>query len=243
MTILSPYHFILMFSVIALLHEIGHWLCALLMRIEVTRFTFGIGPQLFSVNFTMGSAPFTVAVRLIPLGGSLDVSDKSFGQSKLATKSLVLVGGALSNLVTAMLGLAILLFYFTPSESPASFSHQLQILQTTFPLTWHFLQDTFFNASSLTNQDLTNIRLAYHYLASSTTLWYIAIFSFYNILSGVLNLLPLPGLDGGRLVSSILEEYNVTSNSATEIVHRLGITILTWLTVGYSLFWLSLRLP
>lgn len=243
MTSLSPYHLFVMFGVIVLVHEFGHLIFAMLLRVEVTKFTFGIGPQLFAAKFNLCNKPFTLAIKLIPFGGSLEVSDKSFEQTSLARKSLVIVGGALFNLVTAGLGLAIMLFFYVPSESPDFFTHSLLIVQSSLPLSWHFLMDTFFNASSLTNQDLINIRLFHHHLTTNFTLWYLALFSLYSILSGILNLLPLPGLDGGRLITSVLEEYTLTSKSVTEVVHQFGITLLTWLSIGYSLFWLSIRIP
>ena len=57
---------IIIFSVLVLFHEFGHFLFAKLSGITVLEFSLGMGPKLFS--FTKGGTVYSL--KLLPLGGS-----------------------------------------------------------------------------------------------------------------------------------------------------------------------------
>lgn len=57
--------FILLLGVLILVHELGHFLVAKLFRVQVFKFSFGFGPELF--GFRIGETRYAVSV--VPLGG------------------------------------------------------------------------------------------------------------------------------------------------------------------------------
>ena len=58
--------FILVFSIVVIAHELGHFLIAKLNGIKVLEFAIGMGPAL--VKFTKGETKYVL--RLLPLGGA-----------------------------------------------------------------------------------------------------------------------------------------------------------------------------
>lgn len=88
--------FIVLFSLIVLAHEAGHYLAARLYRLRVLHFGLGFGPRLFGWCDRNGTE---WTVRAIPLGGFVRVS---FDQ-RLAARAWVIVAGPLANIALAVL--------------------------------------------------------------------------------------------------------------------------------------------
>ncbi|MDR2888359.1 MAG: site-2 protease family protein, partial [Lachnospiraceae bacterium] len=63
---MSIISFILIFGLLVLAHELGHFLLARRNGIHVTEFFIGMGPALFS--FTRGETKYSL--RLFPIGGA-----------------------------------------------------------------------------------------------------------------------------------------------------------------------------
>ena len=58
---------ILMLSVLTIVHELGHFICARIFKVNVVEFSIFMGPKLFSRKSKKHGTQFTL--RLIPLGG------------------------------------------------------------------------------------------------------------------------------------------------------------------------------
>jgi regulator of sigma E protease len=104
--------FILVLAGMILVHEIGHFVAARLMKIEVEEFGFGIPPKLFTI-FTWKGVQFTF--NLLPLGGFVRLKGEDdpsvtggLAQSKPWKRAVVLLAGAGMNLLTAVLAYSIL---------------------------------------------------------------------------------------------------------------------------------------
>ena len=57
---------LLVFSVIVIIHELGHFLLAKKNGVGVTEFSIGMGPRLFSID--KGGTKYSI--KALPLGGS-----------------------------------------------------------------------------------------------------------------------------------------------------------------------------
>src|SRR5712691_5663034 len=99
---------ILIFSVLVIVHESGHFITAKLAGIKVEQFSVGFGPQLF--GWTRGETLY--AVRAIPLGGfvklagmdgSMDAGPRSFNAHPLWQRFVVIVAGSAFNLALPVL--------------------------------------------------------------------------------------------------------------------------------------------
>ena len=103
---------ILVFGVVIFVHELGHFLVAKKSGIKVNEFALGMGPALFS--FTRGETKY--ALRLFPIGGFVsmegedeDSSDpRSYMNAPVYKRLLVILAGALMNLILGFLVLVIL---------------------------------------------------------------------------------------------------------------------------------------
>ncbi|MBQ3588735.1 MAG: site-2 protease family protein [Oscillospiraceae bacterium] len=100
---------VLVFSVVIIIHELGHFITAKRSGIKVNEFSIGMGPQLFGV--TKGDTLY--ALRLFPIGGYVamegedEESDRegAFNSVPVQNRISVVVAGAVMNM---LLGFAVL---------------------------------------------------------------------------------------------------------------------------------------
>ena len=102
---------ILLFEVIIIVHEGGHYISARLMKIKVNEFSIGMGPKIIQIK--RGDTKFTL--RLILFGGycSMDGeneesdSENSFSNKRVIQRIFVVVSGAVMNLILGFVVVAI----------------------------------------------------------------------------------------------------------------------------------------
>lgn len=112
---------VLLFGFIVFVHEFGHFFTAKLSKIKVNEFAIGMGPQIFS--FTKGETKY--ALRLFPIGGycAMEGEDEessdegAFGNKPVLNRMLVVVAGAVMNM---LLGLVLIFFLLLPQDTFAS---------------------------------------------------------------------------------------------------------------------------
>ena len=98
---------IIIFSIIILIHEFGHFLLAKKNGICVTEFCLGMGPTLF--GFTKGETKYSV--KLLPFGGACMMlgedeaveDERSFGSKSVWARISVVIAGPLFNFLLAFL--------------------------------------------------------------------------------------------------------------------------------------------
>jgi len=98
---------ILLFGVIIFVHEFGHFICAKLSGVKVNEFAIGMGPALF--KFKKGETLY--ALRLFPIGGYVSMEgedaesadERSFGKAKVWKRMIIVVAGAIMNLLLGLL--------------------------------------------------------------------------------------------------------------------------------------------
>jgi regulator of sigma E protease len=96
---------ILIFSVIIIIHELGHFLLAKLNRVTVLEFSLGMGPRLLS--FEAGGTRYSW--KLLPFGGSCmmlgedgaDEGEGSFGSKSVWARISVIAAGPIFNFLLA----------------------------------------------------------------------------------------------------------------------------------------------
>ena len=94
---------LLIFSLIVLFHEFGHFLLAKRGGIGVTEFSLGMGPRLFSKQ--IGETRYSV--KLLPFGGSCMMvgedgesnEENSFGSKSVWTRISVVAAGPIFNFI------------------------------------------------------------------------------------------------------------------------------------------------
>lgn len=96
---------LLVFSVIVIIHELGHFLLAKLNGITVTEFSVGMGPRLFSHEW--GGTRYSL--KLLPFGGSCmmvgedeeSTEEGSFGGKSVWARIAVVAAGPVFNFILA----------------------------------------------------------------------------------------------------------------------------------------------
>lgn len=112
---------VLLFLLLIIIHEFGHFIAAKLLGVKVNEFAVGFGPKLFSVKGKETKYSFN----LIPLGGfcAMEGEDSTSGDNRaFCNKSawrrfVIVVMGAIFNL---LLGLIIVAIILAPSKAFAT---------------------------------------------------------------------------------------------------------------------------
>jgi regulator of sigma E protease len=120
MTVLAA---ILVFCLLILSHELGHFIMAKLNGIYVYDFSLGMGPKLFSIK----GKETAYTLRLFPIGGHCLMmgedeesdNERSFGKKKVWQRILVIAGGPAMNFLTAVL-LFVITFMFMGEPHPSN---------------------------------------------------------------------------------------------------------------------------
>lgn len=115
---------LLIFGVLVIVHEFGHFSIAKLIGVKVEEFAVGMGPKIF--GFQRGETLYTL--RALPLGGfcsMLGEDEESEDKRSLNNKSkwgraAVFAAGSIMNIILAILLLAIVLYFIgTPTMTIA----------------------------------------------------------------------------------------------------------------------------
>lgn len=94
---------ILVFCVIIIIHELGHFAAAKLCGIQVNEFALGMGPVIFRKQ----GKETSYVIRLLPIGGSVSMegedgtsdNPRAFNRKPIWQRMIVIVAGAVMNLV------------------------------------------------------------------------------------------------------------------------------------------------
>ena len=112
---------ILVFGVVILIHELGHFVTAKMSGIRVNEFSIGMGPRL--CGFTKGETDYSI--RALPIGGYVAMegedeesdAEGSFSSAPVQNRILVVVAGAIMNMI---LGFGILCYLTSTKEAITS---------------------------------------------------------------------------------------------------------------------------
>ncbi len=104
---------ILLFGMIILIHEFGHFFFAKLFKVKVNEFALGMGPTLFKKQ----KGETTYALRLFPIGGFVSMegedeasdNDRAFNNKPAWQRFIIVAAGAILNLILGVIVVGITL--------------------------------------------------------------------------------------------------------------------------------------
>lgn len=207
----------LVLGFLIVVHELGHLLAAKAMRMNVPAFSVGFGPVLWSK--TWGNTEYRLSA--IPLGGyvMLDPNDPTFQSSTAWQRIQFFLAGPLANVL-----LTALLF--------ASIGRPELLIDSTVDMV-HVLGGLF--SGSIPVSKLSGpvgiVKLA-GASASAGIASLCAFAAFLSLNLAILNLLPLPVLDGGQIIIAALEGL---IRRPLHMRVRVALAAVTWLLL-LSLF-------
>lgn len=108
-----------MFSLLIVVHELGHFFAAKLNGIRVNEFALGMGPKILKFHIGKGETEYTL--RLFPIGGmcamegedELSVDSRAFSQKKVWQRITVVIAGPVMNI---LIGFILLLVMLAPES-------------------------------------------------------------------------------------------------------------------------------
>ena len=214
------------------IHEYGHLLAAKLCGIPVKRFSIGFGPKLF--GFTRGETSYWLA--WVPFGGYVwpGLEEEDFRRLPTSKRIAFALGGPLANIVAAFTGLFVIgLSQFNLAAVQAgSFAATQLIVGLQQQLRGLSMLFADFGQVS----GIVGIVAVGGAQFGSTVADLLAFSVLINISLAVLNFLPLPPLDGGRVLFCVLEKvYRPVAKAETPV------TIAGWALVMLLMICLTVR--
>ncbi len=203
-----------------ILHELGHFLVARRAGMVTPEFAVGFGPRL--LGFTRGET--TYSLRLFPLGGYVhlpDLAPEPDEEPVAASRRFwTILAGPLANL-------ALVVLVMGPAEAWAS-------IVLWFQLMGELLVQLVTGNANQGDVGLVGpigISSAVGQAASMGLGSLLRLTAFLSLNLGLFNLLPFPGLDGGRLLGLLIEKLNGGRRASWEPVVQ-GLGLLLFLGLG-----------
>ena len=229
--LISALKIIILLGFLVLIHEGGHFLVAKLFKIKVNEFAIGFGPQIFAKE--KGETKY--ALRLIPLGGFVNMegeeerSEKegSFSQASIPKRIAIVAAGGLVNII-----FGVVLYYIISSIS-------LNTMYLGLIDTKDFIISIFdsirllFTGSISMNQMTGIVGISDIVVNTNGIMNYLYIMALISASLGITNLLPLPPLDGGKIVNYLIEAIRrKPMKEETELrIQSLGFSLLILLAI------------
>ena len=213
------------------IHEGGHFLIAKLCRVKVNEFAIGFGPTIWKRE----GKETKYALRLIPLGGFVSMegedeeseNERSFSKASIPKRIAIVAAGAIVNILFGLVAYFILvavvykdviIAFQATGGMVSSIFESLKMLFT----------------GNIGIKDLSGPIGISNAVSNTTTLSnYIYIISVISVSLGVTNLLPIPALDGGKILLLIIEAIRRKPlKKETEIqIQLIGFSVLIALSL------------
>jgi len=201
--LISALKIIILLGFLVLIHEGGHFLVAKLFKIKVNEFAIGFGPTIF----TKEKGETKYALRLIPLGGFVSMegeeerSEKegSFSMASIPKRITIVAAGGLVNIL-----FGVIIYYIVSSISFNNLYYGL-IDTKDFILSIFESIKLLFTGSVTIDQMTGIVGISDIIISTNGIMHYIYIMALISASLGITNLLPLPPLDGGKILIYIME--------------------------------------
>lgn len=199
----STIKIIFLLGFLIFIHEGGHFLVAKLCKVKVKQFAIGFGPKIWQHQGT----ETLYALRLIPLGGFVSMEgeteeskdERAFNKAPIYKRILIVIAGASVNIIFGLILYLILASVVLSDFSKAIFATKNFSIALLDSIKMLFTGQVSVN-------DLAG-PVGISTLVSKTTgiKEYIYMISMISVSLGITNLLPIPALDGGKILLLIIE--------------------------------------
>lgn len=242
--IINAIKIIFLLGFLVFIHEGGHFLVAKFCKVKVNEFSIGFGKAIWKKQ----GKETTYSLRIIPLGGFVQMEGetensedlRAFSNASILKRIAIVSAGAIVNIF-----FGIIVYFLLVSVVGLQFVDPAKdtILNRIYYSginTWEFILSIFESIKMLfTNgididQMTGPVGISQIVVQASGIANYIYILALISVSLGITNLLPIPALDGGKIVLLIIEAIRrkkITIETETKIT-LIGFTIL----IGLSLY-------
>ena len=199
----SAIKIIFLLGFLIFIHEGGHFLVAKLCKVKVNQFAIGFGPEIISRK----KDETKYALRAIPLGGFVSMEgeeeaseqDGAFNKVSIPKRIAIVSAGAIVNIVFGLIIYFILVAIIYGSLTLAS--------KATIDFSTALVESVKMLFTGKVGADDLTGPVGISKLVSSTSGFkeYLYIMAVISVSLGITNLLPIPALDGGKIVLLIIE--------------------------------------
>lgn len=193
---------LIMLGILVIIHEGGHFIVAKLCKVRVNEFSIGFGKQLWSKQ--KGETKYSI--RLIPLGGYVSMEGEeepsseegSFSKAGILKKFAIVSAGAIVNIIFGILVYFLLItFIYDIKIALSSTVNFLGMLGESIKMLF---------TGGTTVEDLAGpVGIATIVSQTSGFTDFVYLLSVISLSLGITNLIPIPPLDGGKLLIYIIE--------------------------------------
>ncbi|MBR3162941.1 MAG: site-2 protease family protein [Clostridia bacterium] len=208
---ISAIKIIFLLGFLIIIHESGHFIVAKICKVKVNEFAIGFGPVIWKKQ----GLETKYALRLIPLGGFVSMegeeeasdAEGSFSKASIPKRMAIVIAGATVNIVFGLIAYFILMTSIAKPIDNTFASHIYFGLSQTA----EFCQSIVESLKSLivdglkTDQMMGIVGISDVVVSTNGIKEFIYILSLVSVSLGVTNLLPIPALDGGKLLLLIIE--------------------------------------
>lgn len=214
--LLSAIKIIFLLGFLIFIHESGHFVVAKLCKVKVNEFAIGFGPTIWKKQ----GEQTKYALRLIPLGGFVSMEgeeqesseDGSFSKASISKRIAIVAAGAIVNIIFGLIVFFVLMTIYhagmelMPEENNIGSHISFATVQTkgfVFSIVDNLKQ--LFTGKVGPDQMMGPVGISS--VVAKTEGWFdfVYILSLISLSLGVTNLLPIPALDGGKILILIIE--------------------------------------
>ena len=206
---------IFLLGFLVLIHEGGHFLVAKMCKVKVNEFAIGFGKILLQKQ----GKDTKYSLRLIPLGGfcSMEGEDEesddpgSFSKASVWKRMVIVLAGATVNIVFGILVYFILVSTVGIQFVDPAKDNIANRIYYGAQGTGEFIKavadsiKTLFSGGLKTNQMVGIVGISEVVVKTNGIINYLNLLAVISVSLGVTNLLPIPALDGGKILILLIE--------------------------------------
>ena len=239
--IISALKIIFLLGFLILIHEAGHLIVAKLCKVKVNEFAIGFGPTIWKKQ----GKETKYALRLIPLGGFCSMegeeerseNEGSFSKASIPKRIAIVAAGATVNIIFGIIVYFILMscigmYVGTEDTIINHIKFAGEETEQLFISLFDSIKQLFTGKIGV-DQMMGPVGISEVVAKTNGIQEFIYLLSVISISLGVTNLLPIPALDGGKILILIIEAIRRKPlNEKFEInIQLLGFSLLIALSI------------
>ncbi len=218
----------------------GHFVVAKICNVKVNEFSIGFGKEIWHKQ----GKETKYAIRLIPLGGFVSMegeeerseNSKSFSKASIPKRIAIVSAGAIVNIIFAIIVYFILTLIVGTKINDSTFMDRIingGNLTKEFIISIADSLKQLFTGKVGVDQMMGPVGISEMISKTSGVFEFFEMMSLISLSLGVTNLLPIPALDGGKILILIIEAIRrKPMKQQTEInIQLLGFSILIGLSI------------